>query len=178
MPDPEFNHARPAEARDTTASPSPPRFPHVICRNCNADLTSLPAVARFCNRCGVALSAETFNGPGPTRSSRPRFSKASGPSFSRPRWLYNLWFACVDCDTGIAHSASAGRSAVLLAYGKSLFNLGWRYEHAVGARRNLTEAARCYWKAARLGDPSAAGRLDAAPAAASPDPSPTACPLS
>jgi TPR repeat protein len=47
----------------------------------------------------------------------------------------------------------------LLAYGKSMFNLGWRYEHALGARRNLSEAARCYWKAARLGDPEAAGRL-------------------
>lgn len=48
---------------------------------------------------------------------------------------------------------------MLLAYGKSMFNLGWRYEHAVGARRNLNEAARCYGKAARMGDASAAARL-------------------
>ena len=48
---------------------------------------------------------------------------------------------------------------MLVAYAKSMFGLGWRYEHAVGSRRNLAEAARCYGKAARLGDRSAARRL-------------------
>jgi TPR repeat protein len=38
----------------------------------------------------------------------------------------------------------------LLAYARALFNLGWRYETAVGSKRNLEEAARCYQKAARL----------------------------
>jgi hypothetical protein len=47
-----------------------------------------------------------------------------------------------------------------MAYAKALFNLGWRYETAVGSRRNLEEAARCYWKAARLGDAGARQRLD------------------
>jgi TPR repeat protein len=67
----------------------------------------------------------------------------------------------------------------LLAYGKSLFNLGWRYEHAIGARRNLTEAARCYWKAARLGDASAVGRINPAQAAVhvGADPESAPCPV-
>ena len=49
--------------------------------------------------------------------------------------------------------------AILVAYARALFNLGCRYESAVGARRNLDEAARCYWKAARLGDAASAGRF-------------------
>ena len=169
MPDPEFNHARPA------ASPAP--IPRVGCPKCNADLTLLPKVARFCNRCGTALADAAFVAPVPLQCAPS--AKPAGPWFCRPRWLFNLWFACVDCDTGIPHSVSVGRSAVLLAYGKSLFNLGWRYEHAVGARRNLAEAARCYWKAARLGDPSAVGRLDPAQVAvrASAHPAPAPCPI-
>jgi TPR repeat protein len=47
---------------------------------------------------------------------------------------------------------------ILLAYAKALFNLGWRYETALGSRRNLREAARCYGKAARLGDAAARAR--------------------
>ena len=53
---------------------------------------------------------------------------------------------------------------ILVAYAKALFNLGSRYEAAVGSRRNLGEAARCYWKAARLGDAAARERLAAEPA--------------
>jgi len=169
MPDPEFNHARPA----TTPGP----FPRVGCPKCGADLSLLPKVARFCNRCGAALAEGAFAGLAAAPSAPSE--KPTGPWFCRPRWLFNLWFACVDCDTGITRSASAGRSAVLLAYGKSLFNLGWRYEHAVGARRNLSEAARCYWKAARLGDPSAVGRLNPHQASvyAPARPAPAPCPV-
>ena len=112
-------------------------------------------MARYCHRCGTPISAaklarQPYCFP-------PRSCTVAGPVFSRPRWLLNLWCACTDSDAEDA--AFARRSGVLLAYGKSMFNLGWRYEHAIGGRRNLTEAARCYWKAARLGDPSAAGRL-------------------
>jgi hypothetical protein len=49
---------------------------------------------------------------------------------------------------------------IVLAYAKALFNLGYRYETAVGSRRNLEEAARCYWKAARLGDSAARERCE------------------
>jgi TPR repeat protein len=116
------------------------------------DVTLLPTTARFCNRCGVALPGTVFTRRPESAGAIPR-----RPRFPRPWWLFNLWFACSDSEVDC--TPSAGRSAVLLAYGKSMFNLGWRYEHAIGARRNLTEAARCYWKAARLGDATAAGRL-------------------
>ena len=124
----------------------PTNMPGAHCRACRADLSCLPPIARYCYHCGAAL-------PDLRRNCRWSPSRSSWS-----RWLLNLWYAC-DSDAGNADAFFAGRSAVLLAYGKSMFNLGWRYEHAVGSRRNLAEAARCYWKAARLGDPSAVGRL-------------------
>ena len=148
MPDPEFSFARHAEVQPAAAAMA--RLGGVACRHCNVDLSLLPAGARFCHRCGVALSEK------PARrltASKPIVYPAAGPAFSRPRWLVNLWCACTEGDD--QSQPVIGRSAMLLAYAKSLFNLGWRYEHAVGARRNLNEAARCYSKAARLGDLSA-----------------------
>ena len=166
MPDREFQFGR-TDGGQYTGPPAAPSLPlpRVVCANCSADLNLLPAAARYCNRCGVSLSAAVSTvlpnpSPAPPRAS-------SGLTFSRPRWLFNLWFACSDCDgPGGGTSGLAGRSAMLLAYGKSLFNLGWRYEHALGARRNLSEAARCYLKAARLGDDSAVGRLTSTAVAA------------
>jgi hypothetical protein len=180
MPDPEFNLSRPALCLDgAPAAGSADPYPRATCRKCGAHLTLLPKVARFCNRCGTTLAP-----PGATILARPStaLQPPRAPRFAWPRWLFNLWFACLEGGDGVTHSASEGRSAVLLAYGKSLFNLGWRYEHAIGARRNLAEAARCYWKAARLGDPSAAGRLQPTRVQACPNPSldavPTPCPVS
>lgn len=43
---------------------------------------------------------------------------------------------------------------ILVGYARALFSLGRRYETAIGSRRNLDEAARCYAKAARLAAPS------------------------
>ena len=165
MPDPgiQYDRTGDGQAAHLHATPPPP-FPRVVCANCSADLTLLPTAARVCNRCGASLSAAaSATAPAPAVAQAP-----SGPAFSRPRWLFNLWFACSDCGPEGA-SGLAGRSAMLLAYGKSLFNLGWRYEHALGARRNLSEAARCYLKAARLGDHSAVGRLASTGAAALPE---------
>jgi TPR repeat protein len=51
-------------------------------------------------------------------------------------------------------------SDVLVAYATALFRLGWRYERGRGAPRNVAEAIRCYCKSARLGNRSAAARLD------------------
>ena len=72
-----------------------------------------------------------------------------------PWWLWWLWGGA----PRVQESGFADRSAMLLAYARSMFGLGWRYEHAIGSRRNLDEAARCYTKAARLGDPAAVDRL-------------------
>jgi len=95
------------------------------CPRCCADVSALPPVARYCNRCGFPL---------PTPSSLEEV-----PS---PPPLPQLFSAPL----------------ILLAYGRALFNLGWRYETAIGSRRNIEEAARCYWKAARLGDAAARER--------------------
>ena len=156
MPDPGIHSARTADAQARRRHPGPR---HGACPACRADLVLLPSTARFCSRCGEPLAPPL----------RPGYAPRAA------RWLWNLWCACPDADVDVP--AWAGRSSVLLAFGKSMFNLGWRYEHAVGARRNLDEAERCYGKAARLGDPSAMRRfghvLDAADA-----PSPPADPVS
>lgn len=48
---------------------------------------------------------------------------------------------------------------MLYGYATALFRLGRRYERALGADRNLDEAARCYFKAAKLGNLAGFARL-------------------
>src|SRR5689334_9300432 len=94
MPDPEFNLCRPALCHDGAPAPrSADPYPRATCRKCGVDLTLLPKVARFCNRCGSALAH-----PVATISARPAtvLQAPRGPWFARPRWLFNLWFACLD----------------------------------------------------------------------------------
>jgi hypothetical protein len=105
------------------------------CSNCAADLTHLPPVARYCHRCGFHLPADVADRVLP---GLPERVEQCAVPYAR------LFFP---------------PSLILLAYGKALFNLGFRYETAIGSRRNQEEALRCYGKAARLGDPSAVGRL-------------------
>lgn len=54
--------------------------------------------------------------------------------------------------------------AIRASYAAALYRLGWRYE--AGSPRIAEEAARCYMKAARLGNQSAQVRLDTAPTCA------------
>ena len=105
------------------------------CANCAADVTHLPPFARFCHRCGFQLPADVGDRALP---GLPEPVEHRAVPYAR------LFFP---------------PSLILLAYGKALFNLGFRYETAIGSRRNQEEALRCYGKAARLGDPSAMGRL-------------------
>jgi hypothetical protein len=123
---------RPAD-RDLTdgVPPAPPSLvfvsppaPRIFCVRCAADVTPLPPVAKFCSRCGAPL---------PEHFHRQPVAPAAVPEAPVP-----------------APSAPFRPSEILLAYARALVNLGWRYESAVGSRRNLEEAARCYWKAARL----------------------------
>jgi hypothetical protein len=106
--------------------------PPVFCVKCAADVSVLPPAARFCNRCGAALPERLGH------AARYPGAQSSPPPLPPEPFQPPL---------------------ILLAYAKALFNLGWRYETAVGSRRNLEEAARCYWKAARLGDAAARGRF-------------------
>ena len=114
-----------------------PSRPRVVCVKCAADVTALPEAARFCNRCGSSLPEQS----GRTAPAPPASAGATPPPPSDP----------------------FDPPQILLAYARALFNLGWRYETAVGSRRNLDEAARCYWKAARLGDAGARLRFEGAP---------------
>ena len=107
----------------------------VFCARCAADLSALPARARYCNRCGSPL-------PEPARSTHAAgFASVAVPPSLPPEPFQP--------------------PLILLAYGRALFNLGYRYETAVGSRRNLLEAGRCYSKAARLGDAAALARYGA-----------------
>jgi hypothetical protein len=110
------------------ALPLPPSVPgsspRIFCVKCAADLTPLPPAAKFCNRCGSSLP-EHFHRYQTAQPAAATHSPAPPPAPFQP-------------------------PQILLAYARALLNLGWRYESAVGSGRNLEEAARCYWKAARL----------------------------
>ena len=111
----------------------------VFCPRCTANLSALPDTARFCNRCGFAL---------PERLPQPPVV-AEGIDDTP--------------DATVLPDEAYQPPLILLAYAKALFNLGNRYETAIGSRRNVEEAARCYWKAARLGDTAARERVAARP---------------
>jgi hypothetical protein len=115
---------------------SPPPL-RIFCVRCAADLTPLPPVAKFCNRCGSSL---------PEHFHRQPLAQAAVPEVAVPVPVIPL-----------------RPSDILLAYARALVNLGWRYESAVGSRRNLEEAARCYWKAARLDHAAAQISVEAVP---------------
>ena len=124
---------------DAVGGKGPPPLPPlpcvaapVFCARCTADITGLPPAARFCNRCGL---------PRPDRVHHAATAETVVPPEPVPVEVV------------------IPPPAILLAYARALFNLGCRYETAVGSRRNLEEAARCYWKAARLGDAAAVCRF-------------------
>lgn len=126
---------------DATGGKGPPPlppFPHavapVFCVRCSSDVARLPPTARFCSRCGLPL-------PDHVHRTAAAAAHATVPPMPVPA------------------EERIPPPAILLAYARALFNLGCRYEMAVGSRRNLEEAARCYWKAARLGDAAAACRF-------------------
>jgi TPR repeat protein len=55
--------------------------------------------------------------------------------------------------------APEASTEILRGYGNALYKLGRRYEMGGGIPKNLGEAARCYRKAARLGNIMAFARL-------------------
>jgi TPR repeat protein len=108
--------------------------PTVFCLRCAADVSALPPAAQFCRRCGFRLPTQFH----PARSAHSPAPLPLPPGSFHP-------------------------TLILVAYARALFHLGWRYETAVGSRRNPDEAARCYGKAARLGDAAALRRLQPQP---------------
>src|SRR5688500_5275645 len=99
-----------------SAPPSGILSPPVFCSHCAADVTALPPAARFCNRCGSDL---------PHR--HPSRSGALPPIPDAPVQI---------------NPPAEPPPLILLAYARAMFNLGCRYETAVGSHRNMQEAAR------------------------------------
>jgi hypothetical protein len=141
----------PASHTPSTQSPGDPSAPVdmprlVACPTCHADMTAVPAVARFCPKCGVQL---------PPRD-------AAGflipPEESSP--LYPVYKSLRDeLQSKLADEApQQATSLIILAYANALLNLGWRYEHGRGLWRNVEEAARCYAKAGKLSEAWAKNR--------------------
>ena len=112
-----------------------------VCIHCQTSLAGLPAVARFCPKCGKALAA------------LPTAAAAFDPPPLPPELALSEPSATDGDDTALP-------SLVLLGFSNAMFRLGWRYEHGQGVYRNPHEAGRCYSKSARLGNPHAQSRLD------------------
>ena len=94
----------------------------------------------FCTRCAADVSTLPFEARFCNRCGSPLPAAAdTAPRVSNTPQLF-------------------AQPLILLAYANALFNLGCRYETAIGSRRNLEEAARCYEKAARLGNVAARER--------------------
>src|SRR5947209_5043439 len=89
-----------------------------------------------CPRCRAALSRTP---PGARFCSRCGLDLLVGPSD----------------DSAVDES----HSLMLMGYANAMYNLGCRYEMGRGTARNADEAIRCYFKAAKLGNPYALARL-------------------
>lgn len=141
------------------------------CRRCQLDLGGQNALARFCPRCGYAVvpAAEApAHGAPPGPAARAQSVDAATLRLSH--WLRQSAerrTAAAPADAAAPSSlpapAAAGpgaaHSLMLLGYSNAMYRLGWRYETGSGTVRNPDEAVRCYFKAARLGNPAALRRL-------------------
>lgn len=115
--------------------------------HCGESISQLPPTAKFCPHCGGSLAALSVL---PQRS----FCSWIIPLREFQRFLRGLLPHPAE-----EYSGDPDRTKVVIGYGNALFNLGWRYERGLGARRNLPEAVRCYSKSSKLGNADATVRL-------------------
>ena len=126
------------------------------CLRCSADLSRLPDWARYCPRCGLD-----------THQSPPAaiLFYATAPAGGNDRffgWEHLRELAAPHPSPVPDPSEIRAHTSVMLTgYSNAMYNLGHRYETGLGAARNAREAARCYVKAARLGNFWALARLAA-----------------
>ncbi len=107
-----------------------------LCPNCHFDLRTLPVAAHYCPHCGSDVQ------PKPVL---PLISKIPPlPHLER-------------------FSHQPVRSSILRGFAAALYRLGQRYESGLGAASNLSEAHRCYCKAAKLGNQAAQEKLNDRP---------------
>ena len=188
----ETRHDHPAAALPLPPSPAPTPpskekadavRKEARCSRCEADLARIAGSARFCPRCGMTLSAAPVLSPEASSpatsppSPRPVLPLPEQPVTSAAKWmrLRDAHAAPVPPPTGGQHSALGNpndvHSTILLGYAKAMYRLGRRYETALGTGRNVAEAIRCYFKAAKLGNSAALARL-APQCAGTPKPTP------
>ena len=149
----------------------------LACPRCETDLARLPS-ARFCPRCGVALvpppvpvSPLAENLPAVTSPDgepavvpppAPTPQEAAAVELVLAEWQRLQQSGAlqdpIDLDPG-PPALEGPRSAIIAGYANALYRLGWRYERHLGFERNVSEAVRCYLKAARLGNEEALARL-------------------
>ena len=146
MPEPVI----PIEPRDGADLPAsaPDALGMSTCPRCHDDLSRVQSVARFCPHCGIDLRNTRQADVAPAETAE------QAPAVSHQWHLFGSQSA----------AAQAGRSSLVRGFAKALFRLGRRYEEGLGAAHNRQEAARCYQKAAILGDAEALERLPHPPA--------------
>lgn len=116
------------------------------CPGCQADLDGVPNAAKFCPRCGTDLhhANDAVNSTPASTSPLPAdaFAGTNAADPTRP-----------------VLPPIAVRTPILRGFASALYRLGRRYEGGLGSRYNPAEAERCYFKAAKLGNPAALARL-------------------
>jgi hypothetical protein len=155
-----------ARGFDPASALRPP--PKLDCRRCQADLLRLPPSARFCPKCGFTLKDLGVARTAPT-GARPAYERDDvspldllAPWPRVQHWCATLLKLPPPLPAAADDPDSLGAAPVspmVQGYATALYNLGYRYEHSAGARSNPEEAVRCYFKAARLGNPQAVARL-------------------
>jgi len=168
MSDPPTNSTGTTEPMSVTPAPSAADAER--CLGCVADLSRLPPLARYCPRCGVEIhlgtppDVEVIRMISACGGTQPRRAGAVPHTDMPPIYVKGRWRQ-LDPLTGswqrIRAATPRGPSLILEGYGNALYKLGRRYETAVGAAQNVSEAERCYCKAARLGNLWALARLAA-----------------
>lgn len=143
------------------------------CPRCQTDLSRLTASARFCPRCGLNLCPPSGVPPVPVVPLLPSEEVALMARSRVENWV-RLRERLDEAPAVITPISAESRSLIVLGYSNAMYRLGWRYETGNGTGRNPDEAVRCYFKAAKLGNPAALARL--APKCAPDEPSPPPLP--
>ena len=124
------------------------------CLRCSTDLTRLPEWARYCPKCGL----DTHQSPPAAILSYATVPGGGDDRFMGWEHLRELAAPQIPAAREIS-AIHEPTSVMLTGYSNAMYNLGQRYETGLGAAKNPREAARCYVKAARLGNFWALARL-------------------
>ena len=121
------------------------------CPHCHTDFSQLPASARYCPRCGWDKQrASGSDSADPTQASGDAARLQLEPLTASSRTPPTL------------PTAQPARSPLLRGFASAIYRLGVRYEGGLGSRHNRSEAERCFFKAAKLGNQDAMARINPA----------------